>query len=225
MTVLKQNSTLTTGGNAGDTSPGFEIRYASGAAIGLQGLAFQDYLNAPIFTVPQSGNASVYGDFLRAFPSLTAALNGAAIGFDCGNPNGRNPTPIQFPEGTARSGMRVWSGTGAPTSSTIGGAATAGDTYIRRDAAVPFTGGSRTSNVVTLTGVTSGHGLVAGDKITVAAADTGYNGTFTITSVTATTVTYSQTAADDASSGAGTATARIYRCTIGGTPGTWTAVA
>lgn len=67
-----------------------------------------------------------------------------------------------------------------------------------------FTGGSRTTNVVTLTGLPSGHGFVKGDVITIGASDAGYNGTFVVSSVTDTTVVYGHTAADDASSGTGT---------------------
>ena len=67
-----------------------------------------------------------------------------------------------------------------------------------------FTDGSRTSNVVTLTGVTVGHGLGPGDVIVVdATVDNTYDGTFTVTSSTATTITYGQVAANDASAGAG----------------------
>jgi hypothetical protein len=75
---------------------------------------------------------------------------------------------------------------------------------------VAFTGGSRTSNVVTLTGLTTGHGLEVGDSIVVDAADNGYDGTFTVTVAGATTISYAQTAGDDASSGAGTATKAIW---------------
>ena len=71
-----------------------------------------------------------------------------------------------------------------------------------------FTNGSRTSNVVTLTGLPVGHGLVTGDIINVTAADTSYNTTSAVTitgTPTSTSITFNQTGADDASSGAGTA--------------------
>jgi hypothetical protein len=73
---------------------------------------------------------------------------------------------------------------------------------------VAFTGGSRTSNVVTLTGLAVGHGIQPGDIVTVTAADSTYNGTFTVTgpAIPGTTITYAQTAGNDASSGAGTLT-------------------
>ncbi len=73
---------------------------------------------------------------------------------------------------------------------------------------VAFTGGSRTGNTVTVTGLPSGQGgLLAGDRITVDAADNTYDGGFTIATAPTspgTTLTWPQTAADDASSGAGT---------------------
>lgn len=67
------------------------------------------------------------------------------------------------------------------------------------------TGGSRSSNVVTLT-VGSGHGFKAGDVVTVDVADGTYDGTFALSAVGDTTVSYPQTAADDASAGAGIVT-------------------
>lgn len=74
---------------------------------------------------------------------------------------------------------------------------------------VSFTGGSRTSNVVTLTGVGT-HTFLVGEYVTVSAADTSYNGKYVVTAVTASTVKYAQTAANDASSGAGTITRDQY---------------
>ena len=70
---------------------------------------------------------------------------------------------------------------------------------------VAVSAGVRASNVVTLT-VPSGHGFAAGDVVQVDLADNVYDGVFTVTSVTATTVVYGQTAADDPSSGTGTVT-------------------
>lgn len=51
------------------------------------------------------------------------------------------------------------------------------------------------SNVATLT-VPTGHGLVAGNVVTVEIADAIFNGVFTLTSVTATTIVYALTHAD-----------------------------
>ena len=62
---------------------------------------------------------------------------------------------------------------------------------------------ARTTNVVTLT-VPTGHGFVANDLITVDLADNSYDGIFQVTSVTATTIVYGQTAAN-----AGTSTGTV----------------
>ena len=62
---------------------------------------------------------------------------------------------------------------------------------------------ARTTNVVTLT-VPTGHGFVANDLVSVDLADNSYDGTFQITSVTATTIVYGQTAAN-----AGTTTGTV----------------
>lgn len=65
------------------------------------------------------------------------------------------------------------------------------------------TAGSRTSNVVTVT-VPAGHPFRVGDVITANLTDNTYDGTFTVTATTATTITWAQTAANDASAGTGT---------------------
>lgn len=69
---------------------------------------------------------------------------------------------------------------------------------------VAFTDASRTSNVVTATGAASGHGLAAGDRVTADFADNTYDGRFALASAGATSVTWPQTASNDASAGAGT---------------------
>ena len=60
---------------------------------------------------------------------------------------------------------------------------------------VASTAYSLTSNVATVT-VPSGHKFKVGDKVTVAGHVTGINGSFTLTAVTATTVSYASTNAD-----------------------------
>lgn len=92
----------------------------------------------------------------------------------------------------------IWRAEGGPAGSFQAG----GGLHIEN---VAFTGGSRATNLVTLTGIAS-HTFRPGDIVNVDAADNGYDGTFEITAVTATTITYWQAAADDASSGAGTVT-------------------
>ena len=69
--------------------------------------------------------------------------------------------------------------------------------------AATVTDGSRTTNVVTLT-VNTGHGFVVGDQVEVDVADATYDGKFELSAVAATTLTYAQDAANDASCGAGT---------------------
>jgi hypothetical protein len=64
---------------------------------------------------------------------------------------------------------------------------------------------ARSSNVVTLT-VAAGHGYGRGDVVSVDLADASYDGTFQLTSVTATTLVYPQTAAN-----AGTSTGTVKR--------------
>lgn len=71
---------------------------------------------------------------------------------------------------------------------------------------VTFTDASRTSNVVTAVGAPAGHGLAAGDRISADFVDATYDGPRTIATTPAspgTTVTWPQTAANDASAGAG----------------------
>jgi hypothetical protein len=72
---------------------------------------------------------------------------------------------------------------------------------------VAVTAAARTTNVVTLT-VPTGHGFVARDVIVVDLADASYDGTFVVTSVTATTIVYAQTAAN---AGTSTGSVRLYR--------------
>lgn len=76
---------------------------------------------------------------------------------------------------------------------------------------------ARASNVVTLT-VLAGHGIVAGDLITVVLATAGFSGTFTVSSVTATTILYAQTGSNE-SGGAGTVARNLERISTLGLPG------
>jgi hypothetical protein len=69
---------------------------------------------------------------------------------------------------------------------------------------------ARTTNVVTLT-VPTGHGFVKGDIVVTDLADNSYDGTFVLTSVTATTVVYSQVAAN---AGTSTGFVRLARADL-----------
>lgn len=71
---------------------------------------------------------------------------------------------------------------------------------------IAFTSGSRTSDVVTLFGLPVGHGIQIGQYVQVDAADDSYDGIFTVTGFdgSAVRIQYSQVAANDPASGAGT---------------------
>jgi Ca2+-binding RTX toxin-like protein len=69
-----------------------------------------------------------------------------------------------------------------------------------------FDAGSRTNNVVTLTGIDTGHLVGAGSVICVDATDNSYDDCHVVSSATSTSVTYTQAKANDASSGDGAIT-------------------
>jgi hypothetical protein len=71
-------------------------------------------------------------------------------------------------------------------------------------AAAPVISGSRTSNVVTVNVGLLGHGINVGDTVIVNLTDDTYDGTFTVTAVSGTLISWSQVAANDVSSGSGT---------------------
>jgi hypothetical protein len=134
MTTLKTGSTLTSGTGAGDTATALTITFNASHPLGQQGFQSTDYINAPIFTIPDgpAGNvkAVCYGDFVGARRSLLDTGTMRADGR-----SGRDPACFLFPDGTAAAGIRWWSGTGVPSATTIGGAATLGDIYTRIDGA------------------------------------------------------------------------------------------
>lgn len=70
---------------------------------------------------------------------------------------------------------------------------------------------ARASNVATLT-VPTGHGVTGGQTIVVSGVDSGFDGTFVVTSVTGTTIVYANTGSDVAS-GAAPAAARVVNQT------------
>lgn len=129
MTTLKTGSVLTTGTGAGDTQPGLTITFGFGHPIGQAGFSTTDFANAPILAIPDAAvnsQTAVYGDRLGVRKNL---LDLGALVVD----GVRNPAPMLMPDGTATAGLRWWAGTGAPSASTIGGAAAVGDLYDRRD--------------------------------------------------------------------------------------------
>jgi len=86
-------------------------------------------------------------------------------------------------------------------------------------ATIAASGAVRAANVVTIT-TTSPHGLSAGQTVTISGvSDSSFNGTFVIATVpSATTFTYGQ-AASDATSGAGTVSARPVKWSVNGVEG------
>ncbi len=127
MSVFKTGSILTTGTAVGDTAPGFTITYGPTAGVGVQGFQVVDYNNAPIFAVPKASNGqiAVYGDYFGAYNNYLTD-----IGIKCDAK--RNPAALWMTDGTWM-GMRIWSGTGAPSATTVNGPASPGDLYIRID--------------------------------------------------------------------------------------------
>lgn len=128
MTTFKTGSILTTGTGVGDTQPGFTITFGPTAGTGVLGFNITDYLNAPIFAVPKKSNGkiAVYGDYNSAFNNVVSGSGARIDGI-------RNPAAMLMPDGTVDQGMRIWSGTGAPSASTVGGNAVVGDLYFRLD--------------------------------------------------------------------------------------------
>lgn len=130
MTTLKTGSVLTTGTGAGDTAPGLLVTFNASHVAGQSAILVMDHINAPIFGITDvsNGKTACFGDYLGARKGLLDAGNMRADG----NPT-RDPACFLFPDGTGSAGARWWSGTGAPSSTTIGGAASVGDIYTRID--------------------------------------------------------------------------------------------
>lgn len=128
MTVFKPQSTAVGGTGAGATDHVFEIRFGPEAPISQSAFMIGDYLAAPIWFVARRSNGAVqvWGDYLSAWSDI---VSGSFVGVD----GARNPPCAHWPDGGASQGLRLWSGTGAPSATTIGGAAAIGDLYFRRD--------------------------------------------------------------------------------------------
>lgn len=127
MSNLKTGSILTTGTSVGDTAPGFTITYGATAGVSVQGFQITDYLNAPIFSMAKASNGAIatFGDYLGAYNNIFSTAGIIADGK-------RNPGALWMVDGTSN-GMRVWSGTGAPSATTVNGPVSPGDLYIRID--------------------------------------------------------------------------------------------
>jgi hypothetical protein len=70
--------------------------------------------------------------------------------------------------------------------------------YSGRDKAAVITNKALTSNVATIT-TSAAHGIFVGETIKVIGVDATFNGTFTVTAVTSTTISYAKTASNVAS--------------------------
>lgn len=132
MTTFKANSVLTT--SSSDTQAGFTITFNASHPTNSNVFIVTDNAGAPIFAIGDPSvnpSALCYGDYLGAIHSSSDSGAMRAEGR-------RNPAGFFFPDGTAATGMHIWSGTGAPSATTIGGAGAVGDLYWR------FDGGSGT---------------------------------------------------------------------------------
>jgi len=135
MTTFKTGSILTTGTGVGDTSPGFTITFGATAGASVQGFQCTDFSNSPIFGVPKKSNGAAFG-FGDYFGGYNDVFSNVGIKAD----GKRNPGAIWLTDGTAM-GLHIWSGTGAPSATTVNGPVNPGDLYIRLD--TPSTGNQR----------------------------------------------------------------------------------
>jgi hypothetical protein len=126
MTTLKTGSILTTGTAVGDTAPGMTLTFGA-TAVYAQAFQITDFINAPIFAVPRRFLEVLYcyGDYFGAANNL---LKGVSIASD----GKRNPGALRMTDGTSN-GLHIWSGTGAPSATTVNGPVNVGDLYIRLD--------------------------------------------------------------------------------------------
>ena len=116
--------TLVTNPTYNDGHGGLTLNGDSGAPASQQILQIKNSSGTILWTVPVAGGPKTHAKDMRAYN----APGGSYVGFDAS----RNPGCLHLPDGTSSQGSRVWSGTGAPSASTIGGAAVAGDYYFRR---------------------------------------------------------------------------------------------
>jgi hypothetical protein len=142
MTTFKHQSYLLVTGS----TPGFTITLNASAAVGQQAFTVQDFINAPVWTVPAVGGGgglsmACYGDHLSVFHDMVTP--GTYVGFD----GIVSPACLELPNGTSAQGPRIWSGSGVPSGSTIGGAAALGDIYLRTD--TPSTANQRVYHCTT----------------------------------------------------------------------------
>lgn len=210
---------------AGSFEVGATFGTASGATNAITGSAlvvngFTAGPNAPAF----NSGASSFPIIAQINANTVLVLNSAAGALAAGTPsqgtaaaytiiNGNSPVPTTANFGAFHDFL---TGAVGPATATVRIQKAANDVWGAIDftADVPgeapppvaVTTLARVSNVVTAT-VAAGHNISVGQRITIAGAvgaTTSFNGTFTVSAVTATTFTYAQTAADDAAATPGT---------------------
>jgi hypothetical protein len=248
-TRLQFGSTITTGSTS---APGLGITVGPTAPGYQWSFAITDYNGYLIFLVTPknsgAGHAIVGGDNLN---SMANVLAGSYICLHGGNEQYASsvtnlglehvPPNLWFPDGTVNQGAHIFTGTGAPSASTVQGSA------------------QTTANGATTLGgiVSSGFPLVSvvnlasSGSFTVIAQDTSgntYSASMTYTGIAGGSVTgcsiVTGTSSSTVANGAvatfdtsgwgelgdvyhrrdGSAGSRIYICTVAGQPGTWTAV-
>lgn len=176
------------------------------------GTSYQTYLNCEMtgcdFQVPitYQGGAIGGGGGSMTWPSAAGIANysgSSTTGWNASYNNTTNPIPLgyvqqlQLASGTTASPAIGYSA--APELGTYAGpqANTAGTLQ-----GVPLSAVSRSGNVVTATSSLGSINLPVGTTITISGvADTSFNGTFVVASVTSPSFTYNQTAANASSTG------------------------
>lgn len=125
-TTLIYPVTLTTD----NISPfGFSITAGLGGSLAQHLFRVYDHNGDVVVTIPRAGGPSTIGKEMRAYSTTSGSyisLNGTT-----------DPPCVEFPDGTGQ-GSKLWSGTGAPSSSTVGNASS-GDYYLRRATYAPPT--------------------------------------------------------------------------------------
>lgn len=215
-------ATVTINGTAsivgGNIEPGLKIIFNASHPAGQEALQTADYLNAPILGIPDASNGQVgvYGDKIGARHSLLNAGNIRVDGV-------LNPAPVQFPDTTATAGLNMWSGTGAPSATTVPNGRTVTDmvtngtttvtsataAFVAADVGRPVTGTGIPANT-TIASRTNSTTVVLS-----AAAGTGTGGTLNICIANVGDL-YLRI-----DGGSGT---YMYQCSVVGLPGTFVAV-
>lgn len=176
-TTLIDPVTLT--GDDSSTNGGLAIAMNSGAGLGQSGFETRTSGGTRQVFAPNVGGPLAFGLDMRCY----SAAGGSYAAF-----NGSQTVPcLELPDGTSAQGAKLWSGTGAPSSTTVGTAAV-GDMYWRLFGATPATlvAGHQGTSGSTVTSITVGSGsnlksgnAVAGDLLVIALCNTVLTETMT----------------------------------------------